>query len=64
MNYRFEKITFFPRKNFRQDLTYNSRGALHTLYAMLLSNLKWEDAIDLLSFSFRHQLGVKVVRVT
>ena len=37
MNHKFEKITLFPHMNFRQHLTYNSRGDWHTLYAMLLS---------------------------
>ena len=37
-NYGFEKLTIFHCMNFRQNLTYNSRGAWHTLYAMLPSN--------------------------
>ena len=32
MNYRFEKIIVFYFINFRQYLTYNSRGTQHTLY--------------------------------
>ena len=40
MNYRFEKITLFDCMNLREHLTYNLRGAWHTLYAMLFSNYK------------------------
>ena len=36
---RFEKITIF-QMNFKLHLTYNLRGAWHTMYAMLLSNFK------------------------
>ena len=36
--YRVEKITLFHCMNFSLQLTYNARGAWHTLYAMLLSN--------------------------
>ena len=39
MNYSFEKITF-SLERFQADLTFNLRGAWHTLYATLLSNYK------------------------
>ena len=34
--------------NFRYHLTYNSRGAWHTVYAMLLLNYKGDGTTDLL----------------
>ena len=48
MIYRFEKIILFPCLYIRQHLTCILRGAWHTMYAMLLSNYKCDDTIDLL----------------
>ena len=49
MNHRFERIKLWHCMNFRQHLTDDLREAWHTLYAMLLSNYKWDDTTDLLS---------------
>ena len=38
VNYRSEKIKLFQYMNFRLDLSYDSKGAWHTLYAMLLAH--------------------------
>ena len=40
MNYRFEKNKTFRFFKFQVALTYSSRGAWHTLYAMLPSTHK------------------------
>ena len=42
-NYRFEKIILLHCRNFGQQFTYNSRGSWHTVYAIFLSNNKWDD---------------------
>ena len=47
-NYRFEKKSLFHCVNLGLHLTYNLRGAWHTLYAMLLSSYKWDDTTDML----------------
>ena len=44
MNYNMKKSNFSIIFLGRIYLTYNSRGAWHTVYAMLLSNFKWYDA--------------------